>query len=250
MSQIEVVRTGHGVVRITLNRPERLNAISPGLLRDLMAAADELKMDNSVRVVAIQGAGDSFSAGADLPEFASELASTPEAASDLGRLAMEAVAELPQITIAVIHGHCVGGAAVLAAVCDLRVCAADSRFWIPELEAGIPLAWGGMHQLVRLIGETMAADLVLTCRPFGADEALRTGFVSRVLDVEGFWEEADRVVTSIASKASHPLLVTKRQLRAIRSGRFEPTLDAAALLESFSDPEAGQMIQLYTDRLR
>ncbi len=250
MSQIEVVRAGHGVVRIILNRPERMNALSPILLRDLIGTTDELKADKSVRVVVVQGAGESFSAGADLPEFASELASTPEAASDLGRLAMEAVAELPQISVAIIHGHCVGGAAVLAAVCDLRVCAADSRFWIPELEAGIPLAWGGINHLVRLIGETRAADLVLTCRPFGADEALRAGFVSRVLDVEGFWQEADGVVASIASKASHPLLVTKRQLQAIRSGRFESTLDAAALLESFSDPEAGQVIRLYTDRLR
>jgi enoyl-CoA hydratase/carnithine racemase len=165
-------------------------------------------------------------------------------------VATEAVAGLPQISVAIIQGHCVGGAALLAAACDVRICSHDSRFWIPELEAGIPLAWGGMAHLVRLVGETMATDLVLTCRPIDAQEALRAGFVSRVIPAEDLRREADALVGSIASKAGHPLLVTKRQLRAIRSGSFDPRRDAEALLQSVTDPEAGESLRTYTDRLR
>ena len=85
---------------------------------------------------------------------------------DLGRRAAEALAAIPQITIAAIKGYCIGGALVLSAACDLRIAADDSRFSIPELDAGIPLSWGGMAHVVRLLGESLANDLVLTCRRF------------------------------------------------------------------------------------
>jgi len=250
MSTIEVTEANNRSARIKLNRPERLNALSPELLRDLITVCDGLARDTSIRVVALEGAGDAFSAGADLPEFSKELASAPHAAADLGRVAMEAVAGLPQISVAIIQGHCIGGGIVLAAACDVRICSGDSRFRIPELEAGIPLGWGGMAHLVRLVGETVATDLVLTGRPFDAEDAFRVGFVSRVVPAEDLAGEAGSIIDSIALKAHHPLLVTKQQLRAIRSGSFDPTGDAEALLQSFTDREAAESLRTYTNRLR
>lgn len=248
MSTIQLVKEG-GFARIRLNRPDSLNALSPQLLRDLIEVCGDLGNDDSIRVVAVEGAGETFSAGADLPEFVAELSSSPTEAADLGRIATEAVAGLPQITVAVIRGHCVGGAVVLAAVCDLRISSDDSRYWIPELEAGIPLAWGGMGHLVRLVGETLAADLVVSCRPFSAEDALRAGFVSRVVAARDLESEATDLIMAIAGKARLPLRLTKRQLQSIRSGRYDPTGDAGALLQSLSDPEAGDLLRGYVDRL-
>ena len=183
-----------GTARIRLDRPERLNALSPQLLRDLLTACEELADDDSVDVVALEGVGGSFS--------------SPHAVADLGRVACEALADLPQITMGIIRGHCVGGGLVLAAACDLRICADDARFSIPELEVGIPLAWGGMAHLVRLVGETVAADLVLSGRTFTGDEALRAGFVSRVVAASDLDTEASELIDVIGSRARIPLRLT------------------------------------------
>ena len=194
---------------------------------------------DAVRVVVLEGAGGSFSAGADLPAFLAALANEdPLTIADLGRQATEAVASLPQITVAGIAGHCVGGGLVLASACDVRIAADDARFSIPELDAGIPLAWGGLAHLVRLVGETVAADLVLSCRGFGADEALRCGLVSRVTPTAELEQQLGAVASSVARKPSFVLRTTKRQLKAVRSGEFDARSDAQALLSALSDPES------------
>lgn len=240
-----------GVARIVLDRPNALNALSPALLRDLIDLCGSLRDDTSVRVVRIEGEGSHFSAGADLPAFLVEL--TGEAAqetADLGRLAADTVAELPQICIAAIRGHCIGGGVVLAAACDLRVAASDARFLVPELDAGIPLAWGGIGRLVRLVGETVASDWVLSCRPFSAEEALRTGLVSRILDPELFSEEVDALATSIADKPASVLRTTKRQLTELRAGTFDATTDAKALRDALGDPEVIQRATAYMSQFK
>ncbi len=248
MPRIELLREG-GVARLRFNRPERLNALSPQLLRELVTICRDLSDEDAVRVVALEGGGDSFSAGADLPLFAKELSASPAAIADLGRIATDAVASLPQITLAAVHGNCVGGGVVLAAACDLRIAADDSRFWIPELEAGIPLAWGGMAHLVRLVGETIAADLVLSCRRFDAEEALNFGFVSRVIAAAEFDVGVTELVETISSRARRPLRTTKDQLRALRDDTYDAKRDADALLHALEDPEAAAQLRSYTDRL-
>lgn len=228
-----------GIARVVFDRASVLNALSPAVLDALVAACGDIARDESIKVVRFEGAGSSFSAGADLPAFLSALGSDdPQRIADLGRIATNAIAELPQITIAGIHGNCVGGGLVLAAACDIRIASDDARFLIPELEAGIPLAWGGMSWLVRLVGETLAADLVLSCRAFGAEEALQGGFVSRVVDAERLQEEVAELAASVAAKSSYVLRVTKRQLLELRSGTFDAREDARAMLGAQNDPES------------
>ena len=126
------------IARITLARPERLNALSPQALEELIAAAELVGAAGGVKVVIVRGAGAAFCAGFDLEA----VGSGPVADQiDLGRRMADAVSGVPALTIAAIHGHCVGGALVLAAACDIRIAAAGTRFAIPEVDLGIPLAW-------------------------------------------------------------------------------------------------------------
>lgn len=170
-----------GIARLQLNRPAVFNALSPGLLQELIDKCDQLARDDTTKVVVLEGSGKHFCAGADLPQFTKRMQTDPHGTADIGRRTAEALAGIPQITIAAIKGYCIGGALVLSAACDLRIAADNSRFSIPELDAGIPLSWGGMAHIVRLIGESLANDLVLTCRRFDADDALRAGFISRIV---------------------------------------------------------------------
>jgi len=235
-----------GIARIVFDRPAVLNALSPSLLQALIETCGELGQDESTRVVLLQGAGGCFSAGADLPAFLGSLTgSDPHATADLGRRATLAVAALPQITVAGISGHCVGGGLVLAGACDMRIAADDTRFSIPELDAGIPLGWGGMEYLIRLVGETLAADLVLSCRPFAPDEALRAGLISRIVPADRLDDELAALAADIAQKPLSVLRVTKRQLAAIRAGTFDARTDADALMSTLHDPEALEVGQQY-----
>ena len=237
-----------GIARLCLTRPDVYNALSPALLRELLDKCTEINGDDSIKVVVFDGAGRNFCAGADLPEFMREMQSAPEATADLGRRAAEAIATLPQITIAAIHGHCIGGAIVLAAACDLRVAADDSRFSIPELDAGIPLSWGGMHHVIRLVGESLANDLVLSCRPFDAREAADCGFVSRIVPRDRFAEDIKTLARSIARKPHIVLRQTKRKLRAIRDGSFDARDDAQEMVAAISDPEARAVSDAYISK--
>ena len=245
MSHLTMSAEG-AVARLVFDRPRVLNALSPSMLRDLVEACTRLEGDSAIKVVCVEGAGPCFSAGADLPAFLAELQG-PEARSvaDLGRRATCALADLPQITIAGVHGHCVGGGLVLAGACDIRLAAEDARFLIPELDAGIPLGWGGMETLVRLVGPSSAADWVLSCRPVGAEEALRAGLVSRVVSPDSLQSELGALSSAVAAKAAVTLRATKQQLREIRSGRFDAKRDADALLSALRDPEAQQQGMKY-----
>ncbi len=227
------------VARVVFDRPKALNALTPDMLGELIEVCEELGKNDAVKVVVFTGAGNCFSAGADLPAFL-PLLSGPDAraTADLGRRTTNAVAELPKITVAAVRGHCVGGALVLAGACDLRVAASDARFMIPELDAGIPLGWGAMEHLIRLVGTTLAADLVFSSRPLGPEEALRRGLVSQVFSIDRFEVELETLLSNIVRKPKIVLRITKRQILAIRDGSFDPREDADAMLSSLKDPEA------------
>ncbi len=159
---------------LTLNRPDKLNPLSSTTLAEIAEAARWFDRHPAIKVVVVSGNGRSFSAGADLGAFdagASPASTdrTPRDNADLGRLMADAVEAMSAVTVARIHGHCIGGGVVLAAACDLRVAASDAYFSIPEVDLGIPLAWGGIPRLVREIGPALTKELVMTCRPFTAD---------------------------------------------------------------------------------
>src|SRR5215471_6624907 len=163
--------------RLILNRPERLNAIGATMLQELAEAARWFDSHRELRVVIVSGAGRAFSAGADLKD-APGASSAPSSsrswfyrreAGQYGLRAADALEQMRAVTIAQVHGDAVGGGVVLTGVCDLRVAAEDAWFFIPEVDLGLPLSWGGIPRLVREIGPAMTKELVMTCRRFGAE---------------------------------------------------------------------------------
>ena len=236
------------VGRLTLNRPAKLNPLSTATLIELAAAARWFDEQPEVKVVIVSGAGRAFSAGADLASFgAAQEVSTREAA-DRGREMAEAIEGMRALCIAAIQGWCVGGALVLAAACDLRIAAEDARFSIPEVDLGIPLAWGGIPRLVREIGPALTKELVLTCRPFDAAEAKAAGFLNRLVPPEDLEASVLALAGSLASKASHTLTSTKRHVNAVTDqmvGTMRSWSDADGLVTAFADPECADARRAY-----
>jgi enoyl-CoA hydratase/carnithine racemase len=233
---------------LTLNRPERLNPLSVATLRELVAAARWFDQQDGVKAVVVRGAGRSFSAGADLATFGGPSRVSPREAADLGREMADAVEAMRAVTIAAIHGWCVGGGLVLAAACDLRVASQDARFSIPEIDLGIPLTWGGIPRLVREIGPARTKELVLTGRRFDAPEAKAAGFLNSVVAADALEAEVQALARGLAAKATHPLFVTKRHVNAVTSqmvGTAFSWSDADLLLTSLTDPECAEVRKRY-----
>jgi enoyl-CoA hydratase/carnithine racemase len=227
--------------RLWLDRPDKLNPLSTTTLEELAAAARWFGEQPDVKVVVVGGRGRAFSAGADVSSFgAPDPDHSPRQAADAGRRMADAVEAVEAVTIARIHGHCVGGGVVLAAACDLRVAAGGTRFSIPEVDLGIPLAWGGIPRLVREIGPAATKELVLTCRAFSAEEAQRLGLVNRVVPADRLDAEVDGLAAELAAKAGFPLRATTRHVDAVTAaavGIDRAWSDADALLTALRDPE-------------
>jgi enoyl-CoA hydratase/carnithine racemase len=228
---------------ITLNRPAKLNPLSTTTLNELVSAARYLDTLAEVKVVVVAGNGRAFSAGADLASFttAESSAAVARDAADAGRRMAEAIEAMRAVTIAKIHGHCVGGGVVLASACDLRIAADDTRFSIPEVDLGIPLAWGGIPRLVREIGPARTKELVMTCRPFGAAEALAAGFLNRTVPASDLAGAVDELVGQLTGKSALTLTATKRHTNAVTEsmvGTVRAWNDADSLVTALRDPES------------
>lgn len=234
------IRAEGALGELCLARPEKLNPLSTKTLEEIARAARHFDAMRDVKVVVVRGAGRSFSAGADLASFGRLEGHTTREAAELGRAMADALEAMRAISIAAIRGWCVGGGLVLAAACDLRIAARDARFSIPEVDLGIPLAWGGIPRLVREIGPARTKELVLTCRPFDAEEARAAGFLNRVVEDEALDAEVDALATSLARKASHALFSTKRHVNAVTDqmvGTMRSWSDADGLVTAFADEE-------------
>lgn len=240
------------VATLTLDRPERLNAFNRELLAELQDVCRRLDDDHTVRVVVVMGEGRAFSAGFDLDEFvprADEGAGLPtRVIVEQGRRALDALDRLRPLTIAAIHGHCVGAGIVLAAACDLRIASEDAVFSIPEVDLGIPLALGGIPRLVRELGPALTKELVLTCRPFAPEEARAVGFLNRVVPLGHLHGEAFGLAGALAAKPAMLLEQTKRHVDATAEELVSTAhggTDATALAAALADPEARSIAAHY-----
>lgn len=240
---------------LRLNRPDKLNALSGQVLGELIEAARWFDQQPQIKVVVVSGNGRAFSAGADVSGFGSQPDEgwTLHDRSDMGRQMAAALDAMRAITIARIHGHCIGGALVLASACDMRIAAAGTNFSIPEVDLGIPLAWGGIPRLVREIGPAMTRELVLTCRPFSAEEALQLGFLNKVVPADELDSVVDDLAAQLAGKSSLTLVATKRHINAVldeMAGTGRAWADADALIAARADPESQQAAEQYMARFR
>ncbi len=165
----------------------------------------------------------------------------------------DAIEAMRAVTVARLHGHCVGGAVVLAAACDLRVASDDTRFSIPEVDLGIPLAWGGIPRLVREIGPALTKELVMTCRPFSASEALAAGFLNRVVPASQLDAAVEDLVAQLEGKSALTLTATKRHTNAVTEGMVGTARawnDADSLVAALRDPESRAVSAAYLQRVK
>jgi enoyl-CoA hydratase/carnithine racemase len=225
MSVLEVARDGEVAV-IRLNRPEKLNAISTEVERELHKAlvSDDVRASGAVIVT---GEGRAFSAGADISEFDGR---SPEDVlryyHDTGGV-YEELASLPQPTIAAIHGYCLGGALELALALDFRIADDSAVFGFPEVSLGILASSGGLHRVTRLVGPARAKELFLLSERFGPDDARRAGLITEVVEEGKAFDRALELAARLAALPREAVAVTKH---AIDAAAASPR-DAALLIE-------------------
>ena len=206
------VEIEEGIGRLTLNQPDKLNPLGTNTLQEIVEATGWFD-ERDAHVVIISGEGRAFSSGFDLREF---INGNPEGTNGpaVGKQMADAIENMRAVAIAAVHGHCVGGGVVLVGACDLRVAATNTVFSIPEVDLGIPLAWGGIPRLVREIGPAMTRELVMTCRPFNAEEAKSIGFVNRVVTSESLEEETLKLAKAIKKRPQSVIQTTKKQVQS------------------------------------
>lgn len=237
--------------RLTLNQPDQLNPLSTKRLLEIKQAARWFDDQREVKVVIITGAGRAFSAGADLKGFMAKSDLSPRERGDAGRQMADAIEAMRAVAIARIQGWCVGGGLVLAAACDLRVASVEAMFSIPEVDLGIPLAWGGIPRLVREIGPALTKELVMTCRPFDAAEGKSAGFINRVVPAENLDQTVNELAEQLAIKAGLPLFATKQHVNAVTDqmvGNMRSWPDADSLMVAMMDPECMAARQAYISK--
>jgi enoyl-CoA hydratase/carnithine racemase len=192
MSTAIVLETADAIATITLNRPERRNAVTFEMWHHLQRVLVDLKADPQVRVIIFRGAGDeAFSAGADISEFATHRNSAAKATlyNAAFDAAMDAAEGVGKPTLCLIKGACVGGGCEFTTACDIRIAAENARFGVPIARLGLPIGFREMRRLLRLIGPAKTMELLLTADLLPAPEAHRLGLVNHVVplaDVEAF----------------------------------------------------------------
>jgi enoyl-CoA hydratase/carnithine racemase len=225
MALVEISSAGRACV-VTLRRPEKLNAISSAVERELKDALADPRVAGSACVV-FAGAGRAFSAGADVTEFRDrDPAAIAAYYRDTGD-AYERIAALPQPTISAIHGYCLGGALELALATDFRVAEEGAAFGFPEVTLGLAAGSGGIHRLVRAVGPARAKELLLLRLRFGAAEALRFGLVTELVSTGKALERALELAEQLADLPALAVSVVKQVADVIP----EVSREAGILLE-------------------
>lgn len=211
-----------------LTRSNRLNACSTDFMEDVIAAADWFDAHESLKAITMRGIGKAFCAGFDLDVFLGRKPEEVRVAVELGRQMIQRVSRMKAITVAAAHGSCIGGGMVLLAACDFRYAARDTKFFLPEVDLGVPLAWGGMPWLVREVGPVAAMELTLLCDHVPAEVLHRHGFLNGVADGDQVLARATETSQRLARKSALVLRATKEQVLAAKS-------DLASTLYSFND---------------
>lgn len=167
---------------ITLNRPEALNALSFGLIRELSTLFDRVA-ESDARALLVTGAGSkAFCAGADIKELAGRSLIAHKQGTELGQWTFAKLDRLPLPSVAIINGYAFGGGLELALACTTRIATRNARMGLPEIKLGLIPGYGGTQRLPRAVGEARALDMIMTGRTVDAEEALRIGLVNRLID--------------------------------------------------------------------
>jgi enoyl-CoA hydratase/carnithine racemase len=216
---LTVTRDGH-VARLTIDRPEKRNAMTAAMWAGLPGVLAGLAHDPAVRVLVVTGAGPSFCAGADI----SDLLSGPDPADPMAVVrrdnlaAQAALRDFPKPTVALIRGHCIGGGVELAACCDLRFTDPSGVFGVTPAKVGIVYTPSSTKALLDLIGPAMTKYLLFSGELIDAETALRAGLVDRLVAADDLEAEVDRFADILASRSALSQRATKQVIAALTTG--------------------------------
>jgi enoyl-CoA hydratase/carnithine racemase len=216
MSDQLLFSVNEGIARITLNRPERMNAFTFEMIDAWTAALQQCRNDDGVKVVLVTGVGNAFCSGGDIVEMGDRMSQTPEQRKSelfnrIERIPLT-LEDIDKPVIAVVNGVATGAGMDMALMCDLRFAAKSARFAETYIKVGLVPGAGGAHFLPRLVGVSKALELFWTGDFVDADEALRIGIVNRVFPDETLMEEAEKIARRIARAPSQTVRMVKRAI--------------------------------------
>ncbi|QSB05627.1 enoyl-CoA hydratase [Natronoglycomyces albus] len=207
-----IVTTEGRVGVITLNRPKALNALNDALMREVVAAAEAFDADRGIGAIVVTGSERAFAAGADIKEMQAQ-SYQDMLLSDWFAL-WDRFCDVRTPTIAAVSGYALGGGCELAMMCDMLIAADSAKFGQPEITLGVIPGIGGSQRLTRAVGKAKAMDLILTGRQMDAEEAERSGLVSRVVPADTLLKETMEAATKIASMSLPATYVAKEAVNA------------------------------------
>jgi enoyl-CoA hydratase len=217
---ILIKHQGH-ITTVTLNRPEKLNALSKELLAAIWSAFEEICHRKETRCVILTGAGKAFAAGADLEELAASDCDAAIEVSLLGKKAFNAIEQFRCPVIAVVNGFALGGGSELALACDFILASEKAKFGLPEVGLGVIPGFGGMQRLATRVGTARAKELIFTGKMIDAEEADRIGLVNRVLPSEELMTACFETAEQIAAVGPGAVAVAKQSLVDYSGGLAE-----------------------------
>jgi enoyl-CoA hydratase len=246
-----LVATAGRTATVTINRPDKLNALNAACKDELLALFSALKTDPSVDAVILTGAGEkAFVAGTDIAELAALDAAGGKAFAAGGQALFDLIQHLGKPVIAAVNGYALGGGCELALACHIRLAAENARFGQPEVNLGVIPGYGGTQRLTRLVGPGRSAEMILTGNPIDAQEALRIGLVNRVLPPAELLPAAGAVAAAISGKGQ---LAVRMALKAINAAMELPlseglAVEAALFGEACSTHDAKEGVKAFLEK--
>jgi len=223
-----IYEKSEGIAIITINRPDALNALNAETIDEILQCLEDIAKDDNVRAVILTGAGPkAFCAGADIKAMKGMTALDARKLSQMGYKLCKAIENLEKPVIAAINGYALGGGLEVAMACDLRIASEKARMGQTEINIGLIPGWGGTQRLPRLVGKTLAKEMVFTGKMIDAQTAYQRGLVNKVVPPEQLMDAAKEMAKELASKAPVALKLSKM---LINHG-LETDLDTALVLE-------------------
>jgi enoyl-CoA hydratase/carnithine racemase len=250
VADLLTVEKDGAVAVLTINRPEKRNAMSAAMWAALPGLLAELAADRGVRVLVVTGAGESFCAGADI----GDLLSGPDPADPMAEVrrdnlaAQTALRSFPHPTIAAVRGHCIGGGVELAAACDLRFCDGTATFGVTPAKVGVVYAPASTKALMDLVGPATTKYLLFSGELLDAATALRVGLVDRLLTAEELDAEVRRFADLLASRSALTQRATKEVVCALATGDDGQTEAARWYRETIASGELAEGVRAFAER--
>ena len=252
MSQSVELEFRDGIALVTLNRPEKLNAINDDVLIGLRAAVARLRENTASGAAVLQGRGRAFSAGGDITAMSGMDEATFSRTIGLYMAMAKDFRACPKPIVAAIHGYALAGGFELACLCDIRIAAEGTRFGLPDTPLGLSPTSGMTYLLPRIVGLGRAIDLTLSADNIDAAEAHRIGFVTRVVAADQLLETATALARKIASYPRTGVAHAKAEFYGSLESSFAQATDAehAGEVACFRDPETREQFRRFVERKR